>query len=374
MNRAKQSILIVVIAGIGDLILASKSIRAIRNGFPDADIHLLTNKDAAAMAINYQYVDKVWSLPVRELQNNKFIFFDILKIIHNLRKIDFSIVINLYRVCSWTGSLKMVLLFSLLKARLKVGHDHFGFGILLDKKAPKDTFQNQHFVDAMMEIALLAQGKPDQKGIEVFWNQKCTEKWDHLFSVAGKSAIKIAINPGANEPHKRWDPNKYALVADQLIEMYKAEIILLGGPGEEDIAQTINTRMKNDALVLAGKLSLDDLTYIISRLNLLITNDSGPMHIATAVKTPTVAIFGPEIPIHTSPYTTKGLYRIVQKDVDCRPCIKNSCERPVCLDFILPKDVLIKCHELLRSSSLPDQILRNIEVNHPVSSRHKSHV
>ena len=71
------------------------------------------------------------------------------------------------------------------------------------------------------------------------------------------------------------------------------------------------------------------------------------MHISAAVETPIVAIFGPEIPTHTSPYTTDDLYRIVQRDVDCRPCSKSSCERPVCLDFVLPEDVLKGCNEML---------------------------
>jgi len=349
LNKGKTSILIVIIAGIGDLILASKSIRAIRNGFPDADIHLLTNKDAVEIGNNYKYVDKVWSFHIRELRHPIFFVLDILKLIRNLRKFDFILAINLYRVCSWIGSMKMALLFSLIKAQIKVGHDNFGFGVLLDKKVPKGTFQDQHFVDAMMDIALLGGGKPDPEGIEVFWDQKVAKKWAHLFSDHGNTPLKIAINPGANERHKRWDPKKYALVADQLLETYEAEIILLGGPGEENIARQIQDNMRNHSLSLAGKLSLNDLACIISRLNLLLTNDSGPMHIAAAVRTPIVAIFGPETPIHTRPYTSDDLFRIVQKGLDCRPCIKNNCERPVCLDLIQPDEVIKGCHDLLKN-------------------------
>ena len=354
MNSNKEVILLVIVAGIGDLILASKSIRAIRNGFPETDIHLLTNKDAAIVANNYDYVDKVWSFPIRDLQHSKLSFFAILNLIRHLRKTNFKLAVNLYRICSWTGSLKMALLFSLLRAKTKVGHNRFGFGLLLNKKVAADTFENQHFADAMMDIALLAEGKPDNNGIDVFWDKESEENWSHLFSPNGNGStkLKIGINPGANEPHKRWDPAKYALVSDQLIEMYNADIIILGGPGEQDIAQHIQDRMKYDSINLSGKLSLDDLIYIISQFDLLITNDSGPMHIAAAVGTPIVAIFGPEIPLHTKPYMSEDLYRIVNKDIDCRPCSNNGCERPACLELIQPEEVLKGCHELLRSPFL----------------------
>ena len=350
-SNNKEAILIVLVAGIGDLILASKSIRAIRNGFPEADIHLLTNKDAARIANQYEYVDKVWSFPIRDLQHSKLSFFAILKLIRDLRKIDFHLAVNLYRICSWTGSLKMALIFSSLRARTKVGHDRFGFGFLLDKKVAADTFENQHFTDAMMDIALLAEGKPDNKGIEVYWDKESEGNWSHLFSPNGndRKKLKIGINPGANEPHKRWDPDKYALVSDQLIEEYDSDIFILGGPGEQNIAQRIQDMMKYDSINLSGKLSLDDLIYIISQFDLLITNDSGPMHIAAAVDTPIVAIFGPEIPLHTKPYMTGESYRIVNKDIDCRPCSKNGCEQPACLQNILPENVLEECHEILKS-------------------------
>ena len=122
---------------------------------------------------------------------------------------------------------------------------------------------------------------------------------------------------------------------------------MLGGPGEEHLASRIEKTMKHPVTNLAGKLSLNDLAYVISRLDLFVTNDSGPMHIAAAVKTPIVALFGPEDPVYTRPYTSPDLYRIVKTEVNCRPCMNKRCDRPVCMESLKPEEVLQACIELL---------------------------
>jgi lipopolysaccharide heptosyltransferase II len=348
--KGKSSILIVLIAGIGDLILASRSLRAMRAGFPDTEIHLLTSTDASLVAANYRFVDRVWAFPIRESKRSKLQFLHIVKMMFKLRKIEFQVAVNLYRIASRMGALRMGLLFSLLKGRGKVGHASRGFGLFLDKKAPPDTFDNSHYADAMVRIAVMAGGKPDDQGIEVFWDSRAEDRWSSLFSQGEvRPPLTIGINPGGDRPNRRWSLEGYARVADQLIEQSGVRVLLLGGPGEETLAQEIQRLMKGEATSLAGRLTLNELIYVINRLDLLITNDSGPMHIAAALRTPIVAIFGPENPIYTRPYTSQNLYRIIYKDVDCRPCSKKTCQRPLCLDSITPAEVLNLCQEMLEA-------------------------
>jgi len=352
MEKRKTSVLIVLIAGIGDLVLGSKSIRAIRNGYPDVDIHLLTNSEAVPIAQNYRYVDYVWSFPIREMRKDKRYLLDIMRLVLRLRKIKFAFAVNLYTVSSWLGAIKMGFLFLLLGAKERMGHDSKGFGLFIDKKVPVGAFQNRHFADAMMNIALLAGGVPDTKSIEIFWDKKCEKKWEHLFfkKAGGSQEVLIGINPGGDRINRRWDPDHYAFLADRLIENFRAKVVFLGGPGEEDIAGYIESKMKNGIVNLAGKLTLNDLVYLISRFDLLITNDSGPMHIGAAVGTRLVAVFGPEDPVLMGPYSSPDLYRVVYKDVSCRPCNKKRCDQPICLDMITPDDVYEKCVELLNAN------------------------
>jgi ADP-heptose:LPS heptosyltransferase len=348
-HKTSPTILIVLVAGIGDLVLASKSIRAIRNGYPDARIHLLTSTEASILAMNYKYVDYVHTFPIREFRRDKKYLFDIFRLIRGLEKIRFDLVLNLYMVASLYGAVKMGLLFLSLSAEAKIGHDDHGFGLFLTQKAPGDTFKNRHFADAMMDLARLAGGISDDRGIEVFWDRRMEEKWASLFSdnKAPEQELNIAINPGGDRENRRWLPGYYAEVADRIMESFSARLFLLGGPGEEAIAREIEGKMRHPTLNLSGQLSLNDLAYLISRFDLLITNDSGPMHIAAATGTPVVAIFGPENPTHLRPYTREALYRVAYKDVPCRPCSKSFCEKPICLSEIIPDEVFNACAELL---------------------------
>ena len=353
MTSNTNSILIVLVAGIGDLILASRSIRAIRNGFPNADIHLLTSTDASSVAQYYDYVNHIWSFPIREMRKSNRHFFDIIKLIFRLRKTKFDLAINFYRVGSWTGTLKMGVLFFLLNARRKIGHDSKGFGFFVSDKVPRATFKDRHLADAMMLLARSAGGRPDGKSIEIFWDSESEAKWNYVFS--GKNPplqeIYIGINAGGDRENRRWNPDNYALLADRLIKNFNAKIILLAGPGEEHISQKIQQKMKNDSINLGGKLTLSDLGFVISELDLLITNDSGPMHIGAATNTPLVAIFGPENPSLFHPYTSADNYIVVQKHLNCQPCKSKKCDHISCLNDITVSEVFEATEEMLSSQN-----------------------
>jgi ADP-heptose:LPS heptosyltransferase len=329
------------------MVLASKSIRAISNGWPHAEIHLLTSTEAAEIARHYRYIDRIWAFPIRELRKKKSYLLNMLKTLMALRRHKFDFALNLYTVGSWTGALKMGLLFLMVNTKDRIGVDHKGFGLLLTKKAPAELFQQQHFTDAMLKIAVDAGGIRDDKGLDAFWCEADEEKWEFLFSGKKQKRPVIGINPGGDRMNRRWSLENYASVADTLIDKLNPTIVVLGGPGEEQVAGCIQDKMKNSVINLSGKLTLNQLSYIISRFDLLITNDSGPMHIAAAVMTPLVAIFGPENPASFSPYMPQYLFRIVYKEVSCRPCKKKHCDDPICIGSIKPDEVTGICLEML---------------------------
>lgn len=134
----------------------------------------------------------------------------------------------------------------------------------------------------------------------------------------------VAVNPGAAfGSAKRWYPERFAEVADILASDYGFKVLLLGGPGEAEIGAVIENGMKSRPFNLIGRTSVRELMALVSCMDLVVTNDSGPMHIAAAFDRPIVALFGPTDHTTTSPLCSNCA--IVRADTDCAPCLKRTC-------------------------------------------------
>lgn len=154
----------------------------------------------------------------------------------------------------------------------------------------------------------------------------------------------LGINPGATYGSaKRWYPEKFAQVAAQLSQKY--DIVIFAGPSEvamaNDIAQILDKQNIDNYVNLAGKTSVKALIEHIAGLSLFITNDSGPMHVASAYQIPTIAIFGPTKYLETSQWENEKS-KIVRKNLPCSPCMKRVCP--------------LKTHECMRSISASEVI------------------
>jgi len=159
----------------------------------------------------------------------------------------------------------------------------------------------------------------------------------------------LGINPGASYGSaKRWYPEKFAKVAQELSNKY--EIVIFGGPAEVEIANDIETELQKSNVTcqnIAGKTSIKELCQKIGGLDLFVTGDSGPMHVAAAFKVPTVAIFGPTKDQETSQWMNpQGV--IVKREMECSPCMKRTCplKHHECMKLLEAEDVLEKVNDL----------------------------
>lgn len=148
----------------------------------------------------------------------------------------------------------------------------------------------------------------------------------------------IGINPGASYgAAKRWLPERFAAVAD-LLAAEGARIVLVGGPAEREVGQAIAVQMRSPARMLCGETTVPELIGVLARLRTLVTNDSGPMHLAAALGVPVVAVFGPTDWRETHPVGDR--HRLVREDVHCAPCrlrecpIDHRCMRRVTVDRV----------------------------------------
>jgi heptosyltransferase-2 len=160
----------------------------------------------------------------------------------------------------------------------------------------------------------------------------------------------VALCPGSiNSRAKRWPPERYAALADSLIDELNADVLLIGSPGELDVSLEVRRGMRNRPIMLTGETSLAQAAAVLSLVDLLVTNDTGPAHIASALGRPTLVIFGPTNPLTTRPFSPAA--EIVRRAPDCAPCMLRDC--PIdhrCMTAISPQDVFERARLMLGKS------------------------
>lgn len=162
----------------------------------------------------------------------------------------------------------------------------------------------------------------------------------------------IGLHPGARPPARRWPAGHFAALADALARRFDARIVLTGGTGEEGTARAVADEMCQAPLNIAGRTSIGGLAAVIARLDLFISNDTGPAHLACAVDTPSVTVFGPADPRRWAPLD-RARHPIVRHPVPCSPCPYWEC--PIdhrCLRHLAPGVVLNTATDLLRTGAL----------------------
>jgi len=160
----------------------------------------------------------------------------------------------------------------------------------------------------------------------------------------------VALCPGSiNSRAKRWPAEAYAALADRLIDTNR-QVLLIGSKNEADVSRDVTSRMRNRPVVLTGKTSLDQITAVLSTVDLIVTNDTGPAHIGAALGRPTLVIFGPTNPLTTRPFAPVA--EILRHPPDCAPCMLRDC--PIdhrCMTAITVEEVFERSHALLKRSS-----------------------
>jgi heptosyltransferase-2 len=161
----------------------------------------------------------------------------------------------------------------------------------------------------------------------------------------------LGVNPGAYYgPAKRWFPDRYAAVADALQQEFGVRTVIFGSPSDLPVAKEVAAKMKKPPVLLTGRTSLGQLMALIRRCRLLITNDSGPMHLAAALDVPQLAIFGSTSEVATGPLSREAL--VIKQQVDCNPCFLRECPTDFrCMKGIPVERVLEEARKILDLST-----------------------
>ncbi len=326
---------------LGDLLLAVPAFRAIRQCFPDAEITLIGLPWAASFAHRFRhYIDRfvefvgypgIDETPVNPERTRQFLL--------EQRDYQYDLVIQMH------GSGRTSNPFALaLGAATTVGYYEKTLGDLtLGAVYPDD----QHEVLRNLNLAALIGCIDLDTSLEFPLFEDDYAEADALLRSVQRECLKVGIHPGARPSARRWPAEYFAGVADELTQQFDAQILLTGGPGEEATVQAVIERMQTPAINLAGKTSIGGLAVLISKLDLFISNDTGPAHIACAVDSPSITIFGPADIQRWAPLDTRR-HLALRRPVACSPCGYWEC--PIdhrCLRWLLPDAVIPVAQQLL---------------------------
>ena len=338
-----MNILIVKLSAIGDVIHTLPALNAIRKHYPDAHITWLVEQAAGDLIKAHGALDRMivskrkrWIKDLKKLSVLNT-FRELYCFIKELTDTHYDIIID------FQGLLKSGILVGLAKGKRKIGFDR-GMErmehsqIFLNERVPPVNMDNHALLRNMMLLDAI--GIPS-RGVEYNLSISDPEygQVDDLLTQHGVMGSKplVPINPGAKWPTKLWDSRKFAILADRLIEWLNVEVIFTGSAEDRAIIKNIEDGMKHTATNLGGETTLRMLAGLYAKSSLVISTDTGPMHIAAAVDTPVVAILGPTAPWRTGPFGDG--HQIIRADLACSPCFKRKCDTVDCMDEISVEDV-----------------------------------
>ena len=331
-----MNILIVKLSAIGDVIHTLPSLAALRRLYPDAHITWVVEEAAADLIIGHPHLDEViisrrksW---IKDIKAGKVAVTlrEVRTFVRRLRNRRYDLVIDFH------GLLKSSMVVFLSGGRRKLGYDSWQelSGLFLNEKIPEDM--NKHAVDRYLDfLRYLGAEIHDAEFILPLTDKTKAEAKRLLDQNHLSEKNYIAINPIAYWETKLWDNGKFAKLANAIRDQLKLDVIFTGNNGRD--AADILSRMKGKGINLGGKTSLPMLAEIYKSARAVITTDSGPMHLAAAVGTPVIALFGPTDPARTGPYG-KG-HTVIRSNLPCSPCLLKKCPTKECMTAITPEQV-----------------------------------
>jgi len=321
---------------IGDAVMATPALGAIRATFPGAHVAIVANPLVAELFSFHPDCDQVVRFNKQASHAGMRGFWKFCRELH-ADGYDLAILLQ--------NAFEAAVMAALSGIPRRAGYRTDGRGLLLTNGVPAvDKKHGLHHVDYYLQML-------GQLGITGGTGRLRLALTDEE---RGRAVERLgdgewlAINPGASYgAAKRWIPERFAAVAEGLAAEFGVRVVLTGGPGELEIGRDIEKAMKCPPVNLIGHTSVRELMAILAHCRLVVTNDSGPMHIAAAFGVPIIAIFGSTDHTTTSPLADNC--RIVRSGAECSPCMLRECPTDHhCMTNVSAEDAMAAARFLLR--------------------------
>lgn len=353
-----RRILVIRLDLIGDLVLSMVIVRVLKRAYPEAEIDLIS-VPASAKVIEGDhdvtrllgYDPNIWRRPKALLKKQNW--RELRALLRTLHERDYDLAISVFG--KWAGVLA-----ALSGARRTLGFGRESFPGLMTDTVPGKHWtpgERLHEVDYCLRLAQAAGAtvEAEDRYPRLYIPEQATREIEQLLTSAGFQGERplIACHVSANNGQsKRWPVPYWAVLLDRLVREENAHVVLTGAPNDLPLIEKITGRMHERPINLAGKTSLTQLAALLKRADLLISGDSGPMHMAGAVETPLIAIHGPTDPALSGPVSHHAT--VLRSDIWCSPCYaaKDTADcrffTTQCMKDVSPARVFAVAREKLR--------------------------
>jgi len=341
-GKEKKKVLMIKFNGIGNIVMILPTIRAVRKHYPEAQLDMFTLFTNKEVLMHNPWIDNV-----HFLDDRKFFAFLItyLRNVFKLRREGYDVVLDFEQFAKTSSVFAL-----LIGARERIGFDTPGQGRGIAYTRRVAYLDYKHMVETFFRIAKGA-GAEETDLSPVRLDVSDKEKNNvRLFLERnnirqGDTVIGMHIGSGINMmSQRRWAKEKFARLADMLIDGYKTKVVFTGvGNEEEKIVGETLSLMKRDAVSAVNKFSIKELAAFAEKCRFFVSNDTSAVHIASAMGTPVAGIYGPNTPFLYGPRGSNNV--VFYKDLYCSPCITNynakisSCREPVCVKSITVEEV-----------------------------------
>ena len=334
---------------VGDAVMTVPALRALRQLLPNAHITLATRSWSTGLFDDADFLDDLLIYNRRAGE-----FMAPLRQAREWRRRGFDLAIL------FQNALEAALIARLAHVPLRIGYATQQRGFLLTHSLPLPEWHNSrhesfYYLNIIAHLETLLSGSSKILDREPVFDltvrdDRRREAFEFLRASGGDANPIVALCPGSiNSRAKRWPAERYAALADRLIEEMGAKVLLIGSAEELDVSEEVRQHMRREPLLLTGKTDLSQAVAILSLVDLLVTNDTGPAHIASALGRPTLVIFGPTNPLTTRPLSSVA--EILRHPPDCAPCMLRDCQIDHrCMTAITPDEVFARASVMISKS------------------------
>jgi heptosyltransferase I len=342
-----MNILIVKLSAIGDVIHTLPSLAALRRCYPQAHITWVVEEAASDLLMDHPLLNRVlvsrrkrWLRDLREGRNRVAVLREVAGFLHTLRDRPYDLVIDFH------GLFKSAVFVLLSRGKRRLGYDSLqeGSGLFLNEKIPEDM--TKHAVERYLDLPRHLGCDTARPEFPIALQESHFQRVRELLSEKKVDTTRgfVGVSPIAYWETKLWDEAKFAALCDLIVTELGLPVVFTGESSEGPIAR-IRSLMRAPSASVAGVTSLRELAALYKTASVLLTTDSGPMHLAAAVGTPVVALFGPTSPERTGPYGDGHI--VIRHGLPCSPCFRKTCETLECMKTISVDEVLQAAREQL---------------------------